>query len=62
VTNQPSGNAATGGTCKIALYGQVQTPFTEKVRRALVMKGLAFEIFEPSGPEDIRRWSPDTGL
>jgi len=62
VTDKSSANAATGGTCKITLYGQAQTPFTEKVRRGLLMKGLAFELFEPSGPEDFRRWSPDTGL
>jgi glutathione S-transferase len=61
VTDPASGNAA-GGTCKITLYGQTQTPFTEKVRRALVMKKLPFEFFEPSGPEDFKRWSPDTGL
>jgi glutathione S-transferase len=60
VTNQPSANPAQG--CKITLYGQSQTPFTEKVRRALVMKGLRFDLMEPSGPEDFKRWSPDTGL
>jgi glutathione S-transferase len=58
VTVQPSAN----GGCKITLYGQSETPFTEKVRRALVMKGLAFELMQPSGPEDFKRWSPDTGL
>ncbi len=61
MTGQSSGNTANGG-CKIALYGQSQTPFTEKVRRALVMKNLAFELFEPTCPEDFKRWSPDTGL
>jgi glutathione S-transferase len=58
VADLPSANNG----CKITLYGQVQTPFTEKVRRALAMKGLAFDFFEPSGPEDFKRWSPDTGL
>ena len=58
MTGQPSAN----GSCKITLYGQSETPFTEKVRRALVMKGLAFELMQPSGPEDFKRWSPDTGL
>jgi glutathione S-transferase len=62
VTDKSSGSAAAGGGRKIALYGQSQTPFTEKVRRALLMKGLAFDLFEPSGPEDFKRWSPDTGL
>lgn len=37
-------------------------PFTEKCRRALVLKQLEFELREPSGPEDFRRWSPETGL
>ena len=61
MTEQTSGNGV-GGACKITLYGQAQTPFTEKVRRALLMKKLPFELFEPSGPEDFKRWSPDTGL
>jgi glutathione S-transferase len=28
----------------------------------LILKGLPFELCEPSGPEDYKRWSPDTGL
>jgi len=32
------------------------------VRRGLEMKQLAYEIREPAGPEDYRRWSPETGL
>lgn len=47
---------------KLALYGQNETPFTEKCRRALVFKGLAFELHISSGPEDVKRWSPVTGL
>ena len=47
---------------RIVLYGPEAAPFTEKVRRALLRKGLDFEMREPSGPEDYRRWSPDTGL
>ena len=47
---------------RIVLYGPRRTPYTEKVRRALVLKGLDFELCEPSGPEDYRRWSPETGL
>lgn len=47
---------------KITLYGLARVPFTEKCRRALVLKQLDFELREPSGPEDFRRWSPETGL
>lgn len=47
---------------KITLYGPPQIPFTEKVRLALLYKGLDFELTEPSGPEDYRRWNPETGL
>ncbi len=47
---------------KITLYGYLQVPYTEKCRRALLLKGLEFELREPAGPEDIRRWSPETGL
>jgi len=47
---------------KIILYGARQVPYTEKCRRALLLKGLEFELREPSGPEDLRRWSPETGL
>lgn len=47
---------------EIVLYGVRRVPFTEKCRRALVLKRLPFELREPSGPEDYRRWSPKTGL
>ncbi len=46
----------------ITLYGPARAPFTEKCRRALVLKGLDFELREPSGPEDYKLWSPDTGM
>ncbi len=46
----------------IILYGPEFTPFTEKVRRALALKELSYALREPSGPEDYRRWSPETGL
>ncbi len=46
----------------IRLYGPNNTPFTVKVRRALIVKGLEFEQFEPQSPEDYKRWSPKTGL
>jgi glutathione S-transferase len=47
---------------EIILYGPAQAPFTEKCRRALILKNLEFELREPSGPEDFARWSPVTGL
>jgi glutathione S-transferase len=47
---------------KIALYGPLAAPYTEKCRLALILKGLRFDLHEPEGPEDYRRWSPRTGL
>lgn len=44
------------------LYGPALAPFTEKVRRALLLKGVEHELREPSSPEDYRRWNPETGL
>ena len=46
---------------KIVLYGIQMTPFTQKVIRALRWKGLPFEYHEPGSPEQLRRWSPETG-
>jgi glutathione S-transferase len=46
----------------ITVYGPGQAPFVTKVGLALRMKKLGFEVVEPSGPEDFRRWSPETGL
>jgi glutathione S-transferase len=46
----------------IVLSGPPLAPYTEKVRRALNLKSLDYELREPSGPEDYKRWSPDTGL
>jgi glutathione S-transferase len=46
----------------ITLYGPAQAPYTEKVRRALIYKGLAFELRQPESPEDYKRWSPKTGM
>ena len=46
----------------IILYGPPFAPYTEKVRRGLMLKGLAFDLREPQGPEDYKRWSPKTGL
>jgi glutathione S-transferase len=45
----------------ITLYGPAETPFTEKVRRALLYKGIEFELVEPERPEDYKRLSPKTG-
>ena len=45
----------------ITLYGPARTPYTEKVRRALLYKGLEFELVEPVRPEDYKRMSPKTG-
>lgn len=47
---------------KITLYGPAGAPFVIKVRGALALKGLPYEMREPRGPEDFRRWSPETGL
>ena len=47
---------------KIILYGPSRAPFTEKCRRGLVYKGLDFELREPAGPDDYKRWNPKTGL
>ena len=46
----------------ITLYGPAQAPFTEKVRRALIYKGIEFELREPRTLEDYKRWSPKTGM
>ncbi len=45
----------------ITLYGAVRTPYTEKVRRALLYKRLPFELCEPTSPEDYQRWNPKSG-
>jgi glutathione S-transferase len=46
----------------IVLYGPSQAPYTEKVRRALLLKQLPFELREPESQDDYQRWSPETGL
>lgn len=45
----------------ITLFGPSQAPYTEKVRRALVYKGLEFTFREPESAEDYKRWNPKTG-
>ena len=46
----------------ITLYGPTRAPYTEKVRRALLYKGLAFELREPRSAEDYARWNPKSGM
>jgi glutathione S-transferase len=46
---------------RIVLCGP-RASLTEKVGRGLRLKGLAFELVEPAGPEDYARLSPQTGL
>jgi len=50
------------GAVKITLYGPTRIPFTEKVRLALLYKGLPFELVEPASREDYWRWNPQSGL
>jgi glutathione S-transferase len=45
----------------ITLYGPANSPFTEKVRRALLYKGLEYALVEPTTVEDYKRFSPKTG-
>ncbi len=45
----------------ITLYGPARAPYTEKVRRALLYKGLSFDHVEPTTIEDYQRWSPKSG-
>jgi glutathione S-transferase len=47
---------------QITLYGPREVPFTLKVELALALKKLEFTVRVPRGPEDYRRWSPETGL
>jgi glutathione S-transferase len=46
----------------ITLYGAARVPYTEKVRRALLYKGLDFELQEPTSIEDYQRWNPKSGI
>jgi len=45
----------------ITLFGPANSPFTEKVRRALLYKGLEYALVEPTTVEDYKRFSPKTG-
>ena len=46
----------------IVLYGPAQAPYTEKVRRGLLYKGIEFSFEQPENEEDYKRWSPKTGM
>ena len=46
----------------ITLYGAARAPYTEKVRRALLYKGLDFELHEPTSVADYQRWNPKSGI
>jgi glutathione S-transferase len=45
----------------ITLFGSTLSPFVEKVRRALVLKGLKYRIVGIKSPSDLKRWNPQTG-
>ena len=47
---------------QITLYGPREVPFVLKVELALVLKKLDFALEVPRGPEDYKRWNPETGL
>ena len=47
---------------KILVYGPRLSPFVDKVLRALAFKKLEHGLVEPQGPEDYRKWNPETGL
>jgi len=47
---------------QITLYGAREAPFVLKVELALKLKKLDFTREVPRGPEDYRRWNPETGL
>lgn len=46
----------------ITVYGPRRSPFVDKVLRAVALKKLDGRLVEPTGPEDYRRWNPETGL
>lgn len=46
----------------VTVYGPRRNPFVDKVLRALALKKLDARLVEPTGPEDYRRWNPETGL
>jgi len=46
---------------KVSVFGTRLSPFVEKVVRGLQLKGVSFELVEPKGPTDLRKWNPQTG-
>jgi len=62
MSNQAAGAANSNASRKVTLYGPAEVPFTEKVRRGLIFKGIDFDFVEPTCPEDYRRWNPKSGL
>jgi glutathione S-transferase len=49
-------------TPEVTIYGPAQAPFVVKVGLALRMKKLVYQVVEPAGAEDFKRWNPETGL
>ncbi len=62
MSNEAAGSADSNAGRKVTLYGPSEIPFTEKVRRGLIFKGIDFDHLEPTCPEDYRRWNPESGL
>jgi glutathione S-transferase len=46
---------------KATLYGARLSPFVEKVAKALQLKGIEFDLVEPTGPSDLKKWNRTTG-
>jgi glutathione S-transferase len=46
----------------IVVYGPRRNPYVDKVLRALALKKLEHRLVEPAGPEDYKRWNPETGM
>jgi glutathione S-transferase len=47
---------------QILVYGPRLSPDVDKVLRGLALKKLEHRLLEPQGPEDYRKWNPETGL
>jgi glutathione S-transferase len=62
VSNDTVSSTGSREGARVTLYGPAGVPFTEKVRRGLLYKGIAFDLVEPASPDDYRRWNPETGL
>jgi glutathione S-transferase len=46
---------------QVQLFGSPLSPFVKKVQGALALKKLDYDLVEPSGLRDFKRWSPVTG-